>query len=264
MKCRIQKAGLCLSFFFLLVLMMPFVVVAEMDTVDIMIQGTSSISFDRGDAKATKEDGYIELTAGAGETYFYYPVNQNVDMNQVPYLYFNVETNGGWDIQFLSSAAYDDIMPGFSSDFGPDFGVKEGQYGELLPSGSYLPGDVPIYAKGAYTWNENLPENGVVTIKQVLIRVEARKTLRLYELYFGEEMVDETEEGDPAAAEEGAADGLGKDSELVAGRVAEADATDQESDIVTAALWIIIAADIILLPGAYLLSRLPKRQRRQP
>lgn len=76
--------------------------------------------------------------------------------------------------------------------------------------------------------------------------------------------MDETEEGDPAAAEEGAAAGLGKDSELVAGRVAEADATDQESDIVTVALWIIIVADIILLPGAYLLSRLPKRQRRQP
>ena len=264
MKCRIQKAGLCLSFFFLLVLMMPFVVVAEMDTVDIMIQETSSISFDRGDAKATKEDGYIELTAGASDTFFFYPVNQNVNLNHVPYLYFNVEASGGWDIQFLSSAAYDDIMPGFSSDFGPDFGVKEGHYGELLPSGSYLPDDVPIYAKGAYTWNENLPENGVVTIKQVLIRVEARKTLRLYELYFGQEPEEEPEEGDPAAAEEGAADGLGKDSELVAGRMAEADAADQESDIVTAALWIIIAADIILLPGAYLLSRLPKRQHHQP
>ena len=191
MKCRIQKAGLCLSFFFLLVLMMPFVVVAEMDTVDIMIQETSSISFDRGDAKATKEDGYIELTAGASDTFFFYPVNQNVNLNHAPYLYFNVEASGGWDIQFLSSAAYDDIMPGFSSDFGPDFGVKEGHYGELLPSGSYLPDDVPIYAKGAYTWNENLPENGVVTIKQVLIRVEARKTLRLYELYFGQEPEEE-------------------------------------------------------------------------
>ena len=98
----------------------------------------------------------------------------------------------------------------------------------------------------------------------MLIRVEARKTLRLYELYFGQEPEEEPEEGDPAAAEEGAADGLGKDSELVAGRMAEADAADQESDIVTAALWIIIAADIILLPGAYLLSRLPKRQHRQP
>lgn len=71
------------------------------------------------------------------------------------------------------------------------------------------PDDVPIYAKGAYTWNENLPENGVVTIKQVLIRVEARKTLRLYELYFGQEPEEEPEEGDPAAAEEGAADGIG-------------------------------------------------------
>ena len=40
MKCRIQKAGLCLSFFFFIgVDDAAFVVVAEMDTVDIMIQG---------------------------------------------------------------------------------------------------------------------------------------------------------------------------------------------------------------------------------
>lgn len=110
-------------------------------------------------------------------------------------------------------------MPGFSSDYGYDFGLEMEQLGGLLPAGSYLPEDIPIHAIGAYNWSDNLPSNGVVTVKEIWIRVQAQRTLQLHQIFFGAENAVGTPVDDP---EGGIArkltDGLGKDSELVAGK----------------------------------------------
>ena len=53
--------------------------------------------------------------------------------------------------------------------------------------------------------------------------------------------------------------GLGKDSDLVACKAVKTEEVDLDSQIVTVALWVIVGADLILLPGAYLVSRLPRR-----
>lgn len=263
---RNQRIRICLFSISLWLLLAPVTAMAEEVGVDIMVQGASSVvAMGHGDAQVQMQEGVLILTAGNEEAFFSYPVNKNVNLKNLPYLYFDIECNGGWDVQFYTSGAYQDMMPGFSSDYGPDFGLEGERLGELLPAGSYLPGDIPIYAIGAYNWINNLPANGVVTVKEIWIRVQAHRTLQLHRIFFGAENAAGTPSDDPDGANSPEATaGLGKDSDLVAGKAVKTEAADLDSQIVTAALWVIVGADLILLPGACLFSRLPRKTPRAP
>ena len=60
------------------------------------------------------------------------------------------------------------------------------EYGTLITEGTYSPGDVEINSVGAYNWNSNLPDDGMVTMKSVEIIVAANAQLTLNSLYFGD------------------------------------------------------------------------------
>ena len=87
------------------------------------------------------------------------------------------------------------MNPGLSADFGNLFGKTgdpgSNQYGTPIDAGSYAPGDVEIDASGAYTWNGNLPADGIVTMKSISVKVGANSELTLNALYFGSDPTTE-------------------------------------------------------------------------
>ena len=93
------------------------------------------------------------------------------------YLYFDLTATGGWDIKWVSTALNGDVNPGVSADFGNFFGkdnaTPETVYGTLLDAATVVPEDLAIQVSGAYTWNANLPDDGIVTMKSVEIKVGA-------------------------------------------------------------------------------------------
>lgn len=158
--------------------------------VNLMPTDVNSITCDKGGGTVEMNGSSVVFKAGAEESHFTYPVTMQVDMTVSDYIYFGMESTGAWDIKWKSTALTKDVNPGFSADFGGTFG-KTGdpgpdQYGTLIMEGIYSPGDVEINSAGAYTWNDNLPEDGMVTMKSVEIIVAANAQLTLNSLYFGD------------------------------------------------------------------------------
>lgn len=156
---------------------------AEPSTVNLMPTDASAITCGTGGTVEMNGDSFV-FKAGSADTSFTYPVTMQVDMTITDYFYFDFTATGGWDIKWKSTALNGDVNPGLSSDFGNHFGTED--YGSLLEGSTYAPGDVEIQASGAYTWNDNLPDDGVVTMKSIEVRVGANSELTLNALYFGD------------------------------------------------------------------------------
>lgn len=158
--------------------------------VNLMPTDVNSITCDKGGGTVEMNGSSVVFKAGAEESHFTYPVTSQVDMTVSDYIYFGMESTGSWDIKWKSSALNGDVNPGFSADFGPSFGKGGGEgddaFGSLIEGGTYSPGDVEINSAGAYTWNSNLPDDGMVTMKSVEIIVDANAQLTLNALYFGD------------------------------------------------------------------------------
>lgn len=158
--------------------------------VNLMPTDVNSITCDKGGGTVEMNGSSVVFKAGAEESHFTYPVTSQVDMTVSDYIYFGMESTGSWDIKWKSTALNGDINPGFSADFGPSFGKGGGEgddaYGSLIEGGTYSPGDVEINSAGAYTWNSNLPDDGMVTMKSVEIIVAANAQFTLNALYFGD------------------------------------------------------------------------------
>ena len=158
--------------------------------VNLMPTDVNSITCDKGGGTVEMNGSSVVFKAGAEESHFTYPVTSQVDMTVSDYIYFGMESTGSWDIKWKSTALNGDINPGFSADFGPSFGKGGGEgddaYGSLIEGGTYSPGDVEINSAGAYTWNSNLPDDGMVTMKSVEIIVAANAQFTLNSLYFGD------------------------------------------------------------------------------
>lgn len=158
--------------------------------VNLMPTDVNSITCDKGGGTVEMNGSSVVFKAGAEESHFTYPVTSQVDMTVSEYVYFGMESTGAWDIKWKSTALNGDVNPGFSADFGNVFG-KVGEagpdlYGTLIMEGAYSPGDVEIQASGAYNWNSNLPDDGMITMKSVEIIVDANAQLTLSALYFGD------------------------------------------------------------------------------
>lgn len=162
---------------------------AESATVNLMPADISAITCGEG-GTVEKDGSSVVFKAGAADTSFTYAIGTQVDMTETDYLYFGINATGGWDIKWASSALNNPVNPGISADFGGTFGKDgnpgENQYGTLIEAGSYAPGEVEILASGAYTWNSNLPDDGIVTVTSIEVRVGANSQVTLSALYFGD------------------------------------------------------------------------------
>ncbi len=162
---------------------------ADATTVNLMPVDVSSIICGEG-GTVEEKDGAFVFKAGDADTSFMYATNAQANMLVNSFAYFGLTASGGWDIKWVSTALNGDVAPGFSADFGNLFG-KTGdpgpnQYGTLIDAGTFAPGDVEMEVLGAYTWNNNLPDDGMVTIKTVEVKVGANSELTLDSLYFGD------------------------------------------------------------------------------
>ena len=138
---------------------------------------------------ATMENGSLTLTAGDADTAFTWEVNQDVNITLLTNLYFNIEQDGGFDLSIASTGGpvSNDMSPSLSRDFGnleilgskTDFGTPI-----TTPSISAadLVGENSIFWIGAFIWNENLPDDGVITVKSVTVTLTAGTTLTLSDL----------------------------------------------------------------------------------
>lgn len=138
---------------------------------------------------ATMENGSLTLTAGDADTAFTWEVNQDVDITLLTNLYFNLEQDGGFDLSIASTGGpvSNDMSPSLSRDFGgleilgskTDFGTPI-----TTPSISAadLVGENSIAWIGAFIWNNNIPVDGVITVKSVTVTLTAGTTLTLSDL----------------------------------------------------------------------------------
>ena len=162
---------------------------ADATTVNLMPVDVSSIICGEG-GTVEEKDGAFVFKAGDADTSFMYATNAQANMLVNGFAYFGLTATGGWDIKWVSTALNGDVNPGFSADFGNLFGKTAdpgpNQYGTLIDAGTFTPGDVEMEVSGAYTWNANLPDDGMVTIKTVEVKVGANSELTLDSLYFGD------------------------------------------------------------------------------
>lgn len=138
---------------------------------------------------ATMENGSLTLTAGDADTAFTWEVNQDVNITLLTNLYFNIEQDGGFDLSIASTGGpvSNDMSPSLSRDFGnleilgskTDFGTPI-----TTPSISAadLVGENSIAWIGAFIWNNNIPVDGVITVKSVTVTLTAGTTLTLSDL----------------------------------------------------------------------------------
>lgn len=138
---------------------------------------------------ATMENGSLTLTAGDADTAFTWEVNQDVNITLLTNLYFNIEQDGGFDLSIASTGGpvSSDMSPSLSRDFGnleilgskTDFGTPI-----TTPSISAadLVGENSIAWIGAFIWNNNIPVDGVITVKSVTVTLTAGTTLTLSDL----------------------------------------------------------------------------------
>ncbi len=168
--------------------------------VNLMPGDVSAITCGAG-GSVDEKDGAVVFKAGSSDTSFTYALNTDVDLLATEWVYFDMTATGGWDIKWTSTALKGDVNPGLSADFGNLFGkVAEAgpdQYGTLIEGGTFAPGDVEVGIAGAYTWNQNLPDDGIVTMKAIEIKVGANSELTLKSLYLGD---PEAASADPGSA----------------------------------------------------------------
>ena len=163
---------------------------AESAVVNLMPGDVSAITCGSG-GSVEEKDGALVFKAGSADTSFTYSLNTNVDLTATEWLYFDMTATGGWDFKWASTGLNNPVNPGVSADFGNIFGKDENpgenQYGTLIEAGTYTPGDVEIGIAGAYTWNQNLPDDGVVTMQSIEVKVGAGSELTLRSLYLSDE-----------------------------------------------------------------------------
>ena len=157
--------------------------------VNLMPGDVSAITCGAG-GSVEEKDGAVVFKAGSSDTSFTYALNTDVDLLATEWVYFDMTATGGWDIKWTSTALNGDVNPGLSADFGNLFGkVAEAgpdQYGTLIEGGTFAPGDVEIKASGAYTWNGNLPDDGIVTMKSIEVKLGAGAEMTLKNLYISD------------------------------------------------------------------------------
>ena len=155
---------------------------------------------------ATMENGVLSLKAGAAETKFTYEVNQAFNVSELSNMYFTLEQTGGFNIGLTTTAKNGDFSPSVSADFGNKtiFGDKTTDkndpnvLGSLITTASVKDSDLvgegteadnsTINWLGAYSWNDNVPADGLVTVKTVTITLGANGTMKLSNFYMGAEV----------------------------------------------------------------------------
>lgn len=135
------------------------------------------------------ENGSLTLTAGDADTAFTWEVNQDVNITLLTNLYFNIEQDGGFDLSIASTGGpvSNDMSPSLSRDFGnleilgskTDFGTP---ITTPFISAADLVGENSIAWIGAFIWNNNIPVDGVITVKSVTVTLTAGTTLTLSDL----------------------------------------------------------------------------------
>jgi hypothetical protein len=141
---------------------------------------------------ASMDNGVLTLQAGDAETEFMYDVSGSYNINDLMNLYFTLEHTGGFDIKIKTIAKNGETIPSVSADFGDDadFGSKTTDkndpnvLGSLITTGPTFT-DKQVGWKGAYGWNDNVPDNGMIEVQGVIVRVGANGTVKLSALYMG-------------------------------------------------------------------------------
>lgn len=155
-------------------------------TADLMPSYPLGIKATEGGIVTTDEDKLV-FRAGSRDATFTYSVDTELDIGGEIYCYYDVTATGGWDIQWKSTARNGSLLSGFSWDFGQLFGKggkPPNQYGSLIAAGHYDNTLTEMQVDVAWKWNNNVPEDGKVTITSISIKVEAGSELTLEELSF--------------------------------------------------------------------------------
>lgn len=144
---------------------------------------------------ATMENGVLTLTAGAADTEFTWEINQSYDANSLYNMYFTLENTNGFNIALTTTAKSGDVSPSLSNDFGnlAMFGEKSiDQLGTLITTGPFVDTEMTVENEqelgwlGAYTWNDNVPDDGMITVKKVTVKVGANGTVKLTNFYMSD------------------------------------------------------------------------------
>ena len=232
--------------------------------VNLMPGDVSAITCGAG-GSVEEKDGALVFKAGSADTSFTYALNADVDLLATEWLYFDLTATGGWDIKWTSTALNGDLNPGVSADFGNYFGKDnaspETTFGTLIESGTYVTNEeLMVGIAGAYTWNNNLPDDGIVTMKAIEIKVGANSELTLKSLYLGD---PEAASADPGTATTNDADAPAATTAGSAAATTAAGGNSGTTNPATGESTVMVASGIVLTvvsAGAVALTMKKKAQ----
>ncbi len=124
------------------------------------------------------DNGKLTVTANSADGYsVVFNLNKDYKPAETKNWLFDLTATTGFDVQLVATTSVGDWNYGLVADFWPSLcDTLENGY---LPAETYK-GECDIHS--CYTWNNNLPANGISTIKQVRIVLAGEGTLTLNSL----------------------------------------------------------------------------------
>jgi len=134
-------------------------------------------SYDK-DGSYVYDNGKLTVTSNSADGYsVVLNINKDFKPAETKNWLFDLTSTTGFDVQLVTTTSVGDWNYGLVADFWPSLcDALENGY---LPAETYK-GECDIHS--CYTWNNNLPANGVSTIKQVRIVLSGEGTLTLNSL----------------------------------------------------------------------------------
>ena len=140
----------------------------------------NSIAVESYDRKGSYsyDNGRLTVTSNSPEGYsVVFNLNKDFKPAETKNWLFDLTSTTGFDVQLVATTSVGDWNYGLVADFWP--GLCDTLEDGYLPAETYK-GECDVYS--CYTWNNNLPANGVSTIKQVRVVLAGEGTLTLNSL----------------------------------------------------------------------------------
>ncbi len=154
-------------------------------------------------ATAVYEGETLKVTSTAADATFTFPVGKEYNISKLPSMFFTVDAEVGFDIR----VNYTGIRPGvvgIVSDYGPNFGVgtsgylNAGLYDDKGENEAQYVGMVNFI--GGPSYNGNIPDDNMITIDSIEIRLQNSGVVSLDALYMCDAASDNVPSPIPTAS----------------------------------------------------------------
>lgn len=154
-----------------------------------MLPASTGVITSSGDITAAYQGSKLVLTS-TGSGVISFPVNWVYNIRQMPYLFLRLHSQASFNMAFgiqdaATGGASLSTEANLSNDWGPNFGT---QVGKPLPPA--LLDNRRVNFIGCLTWNNRVPEDGMVRITTVRIALTSPGTMTIDSLYMAPTIIN--------------------------------------------------------------------------